>query len=77
MSKVVRFYPREAAKDPDLVLEQAIGIYDRVVLVGYNKSGALDVRASLNFSTRDIFFAMETFRFKVLNGDYGDEASDE
>ena len=72
MSKVVKFYPANAAKNPDAVLEQAVGVYDQVCVIGYDKDGALEVRASLNFKMRDIFFAMDAFKFKVLNGDYGD-----
>lgn len=79
MSNVINFYPKNAAKNPDAVLEQAAGVYDQVFVIGYDKDGALEVRASLNFKMRDIFFAMDAFRFKVLNGDYGDvlEVSDD
>ena len=72
MSKVVKFYPSNAAKNPDMVLEQAVGIYDQVFVIGYDKNGALEARASLGLSMRDIFFALDAFKFKVLNGDYGD-----
>jgi hypothetical protein len=59
------------AKDPDHVLEQAVGVYDQVFVIGYDKDGGLDVRASLNFQIKDVFFAIEAFKFRVLNGDYG------
>lgn len=71
MSEVVRFYPVNAARNPDAVLEQAIGVYDQVFIIGYDKNGELDVRASLNFKMREIFFAMDAFKHKVLNGEYG------
>ena len=70
MTEVVKFYPADAAKNPDNVLEQAVGIYDQVAVIGYDKDGQLDVRASTNFQVREIFFALEAFKFKVLNGDY-------
>ncbi len=70
---VVKFYPKEAAKNPDNVLEQAVGVYDEVFIIGYDKDGKLDVRASTNFQVREIFFALEAFKFKVLNGDYDTE----
>lgn len=72
MSEVVKFYSKDAAKNPDAVLEQAIGVYDQVFVIGYDKNGELEVRASLNFLMRDIFFAMDAFKHKVLSGDYGD-----
>lgn len=71
MSEVVKFYPKNAAQNPDAVLEQAVGVYDQVFVIGYDKDGSFDARASLNFPMRDIFFALDTFKFKVLNGDYG------
>jgi hypothetical protein len=67
---VVKFYPKDAAKNPDSVLEQAIGEYAEVCVVGFDKDGNLDVRASLNFRIADILFCMDTFRHGVLNGDY-------
>lgn len=70
MPKVVKFYPADAAKNPDNVLEQAVGVYDQVFTIGYNKDGILEVRASTNFQVREIFFALDAFKFKVLNGDY-------
>jgi hypothetical protein len=69
---VVKFYPKDAAKNPDAVLEQAVGVYDKVFIIGYDKDGTLDVRASFNFKMRDIFFALDAFKFMVLNGEYGE-----
>ena len=71
MSDVVNFYPKGAAKNPDNVLEQAAGVYDEVLVIGYNKDGALDVRASLSFDMKSIFFALEAFKHQVLSGQYG------
>ncbi len=36
MSKdnVTKFYPKGAAKNPDFVLEQAVGKFDKVVVMG-------------------------------------------
>jgi hypothetical protein len=76
MTEVVKFYPKGAAKNPDNVLEQAVGVYNEVFIIGYDKDGQLDVRASTNFKVRDVFFALEAFRFKVLNGEYDVEGHD-
>jgi len=70
VSNIVKFYPRGAAENPDAVLEQAVGVYDQVFIIGHDKDGKMDARASLNFKMRDIFFALEAFKFKVLNGEY-------
>ena len=70
MSNVTKFYPKDAAKDPDNVLEQAIGVYGEVLVIGYTKEDILEVRASTNFKAADIAFALETFKTKLFNGDY-------
>lgn len=67
---VIKFYPRNAAENPDNVLEQAVGEFSQVFLIGYNHDGYLEVRASTNFTVRDIFFALDAFKFKLMNGDY-------
>ncbi len=71
--KVVKFYPKDSAEKPDLVLEQAIGNYGEVLLIGYDKAGDFDVRSSTNWKTADILFAVETFKMKLIRGDYFDE----
>jgi hypothetical protein len=68
---VVKFYSLRAALAPDVVLEHAAGVYDEVLVIGYNKDGELDVRASLNFDMKSIFFALEAFKHQVLSGEYG------
>ena len=72
MSEVIKFYPKDAAKNPDAVLEQAVGIYDQVFVIGYNKDGELDVRGTSNFTMKELFFALDAFKFMVLNGEYGE-----
>jgi hypothetical protein len=69
-NKVVKFYKKDAAIDPDAVLEQAIGHYDSVVVIGWDKNGELDPRASLNLTHRDIHWLLSVFQQKLLNGDY-------
>ena len=68
---IVKFYSLRAALAPDVVLEHAAGVYDEVLVIGYNKAGELEVRASLNFDMKSIFFALEAFKHQVLNGEYG------
>lgn len=72
-SKVIKFYKKDAAVSPDAVLEQAIGEYDSVVLIGWNKDEALDARASLNLKHADIHWLLSVFQNKLLNGDYSSE----
>ena len=70
-NNIVKFYPKNAAANPDAVLEQAAGVYNEVLVLGYTKDGELDVRASLNFSMKSILFALESFKHQVLSGEFG------
>jgi len=67
---VVKFFPKDAAKDPDAVLEQAIGQYDNVVIIGWDKEGMLDPRASLGLNSANVLWLIEVFKAKLLAGDY-------
>ncbi len=72
-NKVVKLYQKDAAKNIDLVLEQAIGHYEDAIIIGYlKKNGELQVRANTGFHTDEIIAAMEMFKHKLLSGDYGE-----
>lgn len=72
MSEVVKFCPADAYKNPDNVLEQAIGEYTEVLILGWNKDGQFEARASLGLGdpSATVFMA-ELFKHKLLSGDYG------
>ena len=72
MSKVTKLYTKDAAKNPDNVLEQAIGVYESVVILGYDKDGDMDVRASTNLSHEQVLWLIESFKLSLLDGDYSD-----
>ena len=70
-SNVRKFYPKDAAKIADNVLEQAMGQYGSLLILGYDHEGQMDVRASLDLSDGgDILWLLEVFKSKLLNGDY-------
>lgn len=73
MGEVIKIYPEGSAKYPDAVLEQAVGVYESVFIIGYDQDGKLDVRASTNLACKDILWLIETFKSKMLNGDYYEE----
>ena len=70
MGMVIDFIPG-AARYPDAVLEQAKGQYDAVMVLGYDYAGKLNVRATLNLNHAEILFLIETFKLKLLSGEYG------
>lgn len=63
---------KECKLTPDTVLSKAIDSYESVLLIGYNKDGSLDVRASSNIDHKDVLFLIELFKKKLLNGDYSE-----
>lgn len=70
MGDIIKMYPPGSAERPDAVLEQSIGNYDQVLIIGYDSAGQMDVRSSTNISCRDILWLIETFKQKMINGDY-------
>lgn len=72
MTNVIKLYPPGAAKDPDNVLEQAKEQYQDVFIIGYDKDGDLDVRASTGLSQANIIHLIEMFKFNLFKGDYDD-----
>lgn len=75
MADVVKFYPKDAATDPDNVLEQAIGDYSEVLILGWDKDGNLDARATLGLTDGgDVLWLMEKFKNNLLNGVYAADA---
>ena len=76
MGTIVKFYAKDAAKNPDNVLEQAMGEFEQVCVIGYAKDGTLDVRASLNFEIAEILFCMDNFKHGVLSGKYNTRTTD-
>lgn len=73
---VVKFYPKNAAKDADAVLEQALGNFSEVLIIGWDKDGFLDARATLGLKDGgDLLWLIEMFKTKLMNGDYTGEAT--
>lgn len=71
MAEIVKFYPADAAKDPDNILEQSIGEYDQVLIIGWNKDGSLDARATLGLvDGGDFLWLIEKFKHNLLSGVY-------
>ena len=69
-SNVVKSSPKNAAENPDIVLERAIGKYQDVLIIGWDKDGFLDARSSLGMSHDNVLWLIEKFKHKLLNGDY-------
>ncbi len=71
MTEVVKFYAADAAKDPDNVLEQALGDYSSVLILGWDKDGDFCARATLDLvDGGDVLWLVEVFKAKLLAGEF-------
>lgn len=80
MTEIIKFYPKDAAKDADNVLEQAMGVYDQVLVIGWRKDeeGAMDARATLGLKDGgDCLWLIEKFKFNLLAGVYQGEPGED
>lgn len=55
-------YTFDAARDPDNVLRQAIGEYDSVLVLGWNKEDVLEARSSTNLKMNEVLWIIEEFK---------------
>lgn len=71
-AEIIKFYPADAAKDPDNVLELAAGTYSHVLIMGWRSDdGTFDARASMNMKDGgDLLWLVETFKKKLMDGDF-------
>lgn len=68
--KILTLHEKKPADNPDHVLEKAKGNYESVLIIGYNEDGELDVRSSLNVSHEKAVWMIETFKHKLVGGEY-------
>ena len=71
--KVVKFYPKNAAEDPDNVLEQAIGEYSSVLILGWDKDDLMDCRSTTGLTHEQVLWIITKFQHKLMNGDYSED----
>jgi len=72
MSNVEKLY---TAANPDHVLEQAVGNFESVIILGYGPNGDLSVRTDSSWSYADILWAIEQLKMFMLASavDYEEE----
>ena len=70
MAEILAFQPKNAAINPDVVLQKASGEFESVIVLGWNKDGMLDFRVSLNLGHADVNWLLALAQKKLLNGDY-------
>jgi hypothetical protein len=71
MAEIKKFYPKDAAKSADNVLEQALEVFDEVLLIGWNKDGNMEARATLGLKDGgNVLWLIEKFKHNLLSGQY-------
>ena len=63
MTRVTDLYPNN---NPDYVLEQALGEYESILLLGYDEEGNLSMKSSTNLTRGDLLWIVETFKRDIL-----------
>ena len=74
--KIVDFKKEPLCSDPNVVLEEAKDVFEKVLVIGYTKDGFLDGRASNNLSVADAHLLcaqMQQFFLDATTPDYIEE----
>lgn len=71
---VIKFYPANADDSPDAVLERAIGEFDQVVVIGFNKAGTFEARITSGLTMAEVNMLSDTLKWQIIeymmSGDY-------
>jgi len=64
MANVIKLRPGE---DPDEVLQSAIGAYESVVVIGWDKQDRFNGRSSLNLEAAEVILLIELLKSAILD----------
>ena len=64
--KVTKLHTKKSAEEPDALLEMAKGDFDSVTIIGINKDGHLEARATTNISTAELLYFLEQMKLHLL-----------
>ena len=62
----IKLVTNDKLLEPDAVLERAKDVFTHVVVLGWDKSETLDVRASSNLSNEQAIYLMELAKHTIL-----------
>lgn len=65
-----RMYPGNAADNPDYVLEQSIGQFSEVLVLGWDKEGLMSARCSNSLSDGDLNLMIDIFKKMMIDKYY-------
>ena len=70
MGKVVDIQAGLVKHTPDDVLEDSKGVFESVLVLGWDIEGDLSVGASSDLTLNEVLWILETFKYKLLGGEY-------
>ena len=73
MSNIINFFPNNAAEAPDNVLKQAIGEYNEVLVLGWDKNNEMHCRSTTGLTHEKVLWIVTKFQHKLMNGDYAED----
>ena len=74
MSNVISLITKDAAKDPNVVLEGAKDDYNSVLVIGWDKEDNLSIRSTLGLNASECLWLIEVFKHKLVAGDYDEDS---
>jgi len=76
MGDVINLHPGSASADPDDALESAVGVYDNVLIIGWNKKNELEVRGNSGIDRTMANWLIDQFKLNLLVGAYEEDKDD-
>ena len=69
-NNVIKFRSKNLAEDADDALETAKGIYEDVLMIGWDKENHMRVCATYSMSIEEMVFLIDQFKHDLLDGKY-------
>ena len=66
MSNVQKFYPANAAEKADNVLEQCLGSFEDVLVLGLDSDGGLDIRGTTTLRDAEVIALIARANFIIM-----------
>lgn len=73
-------YIGDSGKNPDNILRQSIEEYEQVLVLGWDKEGMFNPKASTNLNAQELLWLIEQFKTNLMLGLYSnppEEAEDD
>ena len=72
MSNVKKFYPANAAENADFVLEQCLGAFEDVVVLGLDQDGGFEIRTTTTLTDAEVIALIARANFLIMDAINGE-----